>query len=242
MDKYVLITGASSGIGRSIATTLSEIGYNCVITGRNPDRLDKTLANLKGKGHLTFTGNLNDDNFITKLASDMPVLSGIVHAAGIIKLLPWKFVSKKDFTDIMETNCFAPFFLTQSLLKLKKLSDGGSIVFISSISGPIVGSKGNLMYSASKSAVNGMVKTLAIELSGKKMRVNAISAGMVLTEMWSDENNPITNEQLVKDEAKYPLGYGIPEDVSGLTVFLLSDNAKWITGTTMVADGGFSIQ
>jgi NAD(P)-dependent dehydrogenase (short-subunit alcohol dehydrogenase family) len=242
MDNYVLITGASSGIGRSIATTLSELGYNCVITGRNPERLDKSLCNLKGKGHMIFTGNLNDDNFITKLACDVPMLSGIVHAAGIIKLLPWKFVNKKDFTDIMETNCFAPFFLTQSLLKFKKVSEGGSIVFISSISGPIVGSKGNLMYSASKSAVNGMVKTLALELSGKKIRVNAINAGMVLTEMWSDENNPLSNEQLIKDKERYPLGYGIPEDVSGLTSFLLSDNAKWITGATMVADGGFSIQ
>jgi NAD(P)-dependent dehydrogenase (short-subunit alcohol dehydrogenase family) len=156
--------------------------------------------------------------------------------------MPLKFINKIDFTNIIETNLLSPFFLTQQLIKRKKLLQPSSIVFMSSISGPIVGSKGNLMYSASKSALNGMIKTLALELSDLKIRVNSVSAGMVLTEMWEDGNGGVTTDQLKQDEKKYPFGYGTPKDISSIISFLISSDSSWITGSTIVADGGFTIQ
>jgi NAD(P)-dependent dehydrogenase (short-subunit alcohol dehydrogenase family) len=156
--------------------------------------------------------------------------------------VPLKFIKKDDFTNILDTNLISPFFLTQKLLNRKKLFTSSSIVFISSISGPIIGSKGNLMYSASKSAVNGMIKTLALELAYLKIRVNSISAGMVLTEMWDTGNDIIAIDQLRFDEKKYPLGYGKPKDIASIVLFLVSDGSTWITGSTIIADGGFTIQ
>lgn len=238
----VLITGASSGIGREISIKLSELGYNCILVGRRLKELENTLTLMTGNNHLIQNGDLNDHLFVNELSNSSENLVGIVHSAGILKLLPYKFVNKLDFEEIINTNLFAPFFLTQALLKNKKLLNNSSILFISSISGPIIGSKGNLMYSASKSAINGIVKVLALELAIKKIRVNAISAGMIYTEMWKGDSNVISSEQLIQDSLKYPLGYGQPIDVANLTSFLISPESKWITGSTIVLDGGFTIQ
>ena len=238
----ILITGASSGIGREISIKLSQLGYQCILTGRNIKELENTLIKMAGINHSIFSGDLNDSIFINKISDETDDLCGIIHCAGIIKLLPIKFIKREDFDRIMNTNLFSPFFLTQALIKKKKLINGSSILFISSISGPIIGSKGNLMYSASKSAVNGIVKVLALELAEKKIRVNAISAGMVYTDMWKEDNNIISSEQLFQDSKKYPLGYGKPSDVASLASFLVSNESTWITGSTIVLDGGFTIQ
>jgi len=239
---YILITGASSGIGRSVAIKLSSLGYLCILIGRNIDRLTLTFNQLKGEGHKFFNGDINDVSFVEDVSNQIGTINGIVHAAGILKLLPYQFIKRHDFSQIMDTNFFSPFFLTQELLNKKKVAGFSSIVFLSSISGPVVGSKGNLMYSASKSAVNGLVKTLALELAKKKIRVNAISAGMVLTEMWTENSFNLTKDQLISDSQKYPLGYGKPEDIASIVAFLLSDEASWITGASLIADGGFTIQ
>jgi NAD(P)-dependent dehydrogenase (short-subunit alcohol dehydrogenase family) len=238
----ILITGASSGIGRSVAIKLSSLGYQCILIGRNVERLKLTFGQLIGTDHMIFSGDINDDSFIENISNQIDTIKGIVHAAGILKLLPYQFIKRKDFFDIMDTNLFAPFFLTQELLNKKKVTEHSSIVFLSSISGPIIGSKGNLMYSASKSALNGVVKTLALELAKKNIRVNSISSGMVLTEMWTENSVSLTMEQLMKDSQKYPLGYGKPEDIASIVAFLISKEASWITGASLIADGGFTIQ
>jgi NAD(P)-dependent dehydrogenase (short-subunit alcohol dehydrogenase family) len=242
MISQILITGASSGIGREISIKLSELGYQCVLTGRNLKELEITLTKMIGVNHLIFSGDLNDNLFINKLSDEINHLDGIIHSAGIIKLLPFKYINRDEFDKIMNTNLFSPFFLTQALLKKKKLLNGSSILFISSISGPIIGSKGNMMYSASKSAVNGIIKVLALELADKKIRVNAISAGMIYSDMWQGDKNIISSDQLIQDSKKYPLGYGKPSDVSSLASFLVSNESTWITGSTIVLDGGFTIQ
>ena len=242
MISQILITGASSGIGREISIKLSKLGYQCVLTGRNLKELEITLAMMSGINHTLFSGDLNDNLFINKISDEIIPLNGIIHSAGIIKLLPFKYVNRLDFDEIMNTNLFSPFFLTQSLIKKKKLLNESSILFISSISGPIIGSKGNMMYSASKSAVNGIIKVLALELADKKIRVNAISAGMIYSDMWKGDNNIITSDQLIQDSKKYPLGYGKPSDVASLASFLVSNESTWITGSTIVLDGGFTIQ
>jgi NAD(P)-dependent dehydrogenase (short-subunit alcohol dehydrogenase family) len=242
MKGNILITGASSGIGREISIKLSEQGYQCILTGRNMKELNNTLSMMSGINHSIFSGNINDHSFINKISNEINDLIAVIHSAGIIKLLPLKFINKDDFDKIMNTNLFSPFFLTQSLIKKKKILNDSSILFISSISGPIIGSKGNLMYSASKSAINGIVKVLALELAEKKIRVNSISAGMIYSNMWKEENNPISSEQLIQDSKKYPLGYGKPSDVASLASFLVSNESTWITGSTIVIDGGFTIQ
>lgn len=242
MTKNILITGASSGIGREIAIRLSQLNYTCILTGRNIKELETTLDKMSGENHLFFSGDLNDELFIEHISNEIENLVGIIHSAGIIKLLPLKFINRAEFDKIMNTNLFAPFFLTQALIKKKKLLNSSSVLFISSISGPIIGSKGNLMYSASKSAVNGIVKVLALELADKKIRVNAISAGMVISEMWDNKSGVVSAEQLIQDSKRYPLGYGKPSDVASLTAFLISSESSWITGSTIVLDGGFSIQ
>ena len=242
MNGQILVTGASSGIGREISIKLSELGYQCVLTGRNLKELELTLSKMSGLNHTIFSGDLNDHLFINKISDEIDHLNGVIHSAGIIKLLPFKFINRDEFDKIMNTNLFSPFFLTQALLKKKKVLNDSSILFISSISGPIIGSKGNLMYSASKSAVNGIIKVLALELADKKIRVNAISAGMIYSDMWKDNNTVLSSEQLIQDSKKYPLGYGKPSDVASLASFLVSNESSWITGSTIVLDGGFTIQ
>lgn len=241
-SKTILITGASSGIGKATAILCAVLGARCIISGRDEGRLKSVLNSLAGENHLSIQADISEQEEIKKLCNECPVLDGIIHCAGIIQLLPHTIISLNAFEKMMKVNLYAPFFITQGLLKKKKVNPSSSITFISSISGPIIGSKGNLMYSASKSAVNGMIKVLALELSEKKIRVNGVSAGMVKTEMWINDSMQVSNEQLVKDEEKYPLGYGEPEDVANIAAFLVSDAAKWITGSAIIADGGFSIQ
>jgi NAD(P)-dependent dehydrogenase (short-subunit alcohol dehydrogenase family) len=242
MKGNILITGASSGIGREISIKLSELGYQCILTARNLEELKNTLGMMSGANHSIISGDINDHLFINKISDEINNLTGLIHSAGIIKLLPLKFINKEDFEKIMNTNLYAPFFLTQSLIKKKKILNDSSVLFISSISGPLIGSKGNLMYSASKSAVNGIVKVLALELADKKIRVNAISAGMIYSDMWKEGKNIISSDQLIQDSKKYPLGYGKPSDVASLASFLVSKDSAWITGSTIVLDGGFTIQ
>ena len=242
MDKFVVVSGASSGIGKAISICLSTYGYKCILLGRNIIRLKSTLSEMEGDGHIIFDGDINDEEFLFKVSDQVPDCIGVVHSAGIIKLVPYKFINKIDFIEILNTNLLSPFFLTQLLLKKKKILNGGSIVFVSSISGTVIGSKGNIMYSSSKSGLDGIVKSLSLELSDKRIRVNSINAGMVETEMWNSDNSSVSSTCLDLDSKKYPLGYGKPIDIANLTRFLISEESVWITGSNIIADGGFSIQ
>lgn len=241
-NKNILITGASSGIGKATAIMCAALGARCVISGRDIGRLNSVLQGLQGQGHFLISGDISEQEDVKKIAEECPKLDGIIHSAGIMQLLPYRAISPNAFEKIMKVNLYAPFYLSQTLLKKKKVNNNAAITFISSISGNVIGSKGNLMYSASKSALNGIIKVLAIELAEKKIRVNGVSAGMVRTEMWINDNMAVSAEQLAKDEEKYPLGYGHPEDIASIAAFLVSDAAKWITGSTIIADGGFTSQ
>jgi NAD(P)-dependent dehydrogenase (short-subunit alcohol dehydrogenase family) len=241
-NKTILITGASSGIGKAIAILLASLGAKCVISGRDVDRLHSVLELLEGTGHTSISADISEPEGISKIVSECPNLDGIIHSAGVMQLLPYRAISPTAFEKIIKINLYAPFYLSQALLKKRTVNNNAAITFISSISGNIIGSKGNLMYSASKSALNGVIRVLALELAEKKIRVNGISAGMVKTEMWLNNNMAVSAEQLAKDEEKYPLGYGQPEDIANVAAFLVSDAAKWITGSTIIADGGFTNQ
>jgi NAD(P)-dependent dehydrogenase (short-subunit alcohol dehydrogenase family) len=240
MSKNILITGASSGIGKATSVMLSEKGYNCILFGRDEEKLKNVKNLLVGHNHHIVIGDMTDHNSFNKILDLNINFDGIVHSAGIIKLASYKYINQNDFSAILQINLLGPFFLTQLLLNTKNILDGSSIVFLSSISGNVVGSPGNLMYSSSKAALNGIVKTLALELAKKKIRVNSINAGMINSEMWSNSNNFIASKQLSNDMLKYPLGYGEVDDAAALVSFLISDDSKWITGAGILADGGFT--
>ena len=242
-NKNILVTGASSGIGKETAILLSSLGANVIIAGRNAERLTLTFEQLVStNNNIKLAFDVNDEDAVASIASQLPMIDGIVHAAGIMQTLPFKFINRTAINEIINTNFLSPLFLTQAIVKAKRLNKGASLVFVSSIGGNIIGSKGNLMYSASKGALNAALKVLALEMAPQKIRVNNIAPGMVKTEMWNTENSLFSAEQLADDEKKYPLGYGEPIDVANAAAFLLSDAGKWITGSTLIIDGGFTIQ
>jgi NAD(P)-dependent dehydrogenase (short-subunit alcohol dehydrogenase family) len=239
-NKTILITGASSGIGRATAILCSVLGSNLILTGRDELRLKQTFDLLEKGNHsiIPFDFEKNDnEEFVTKIS----IVDGIVHSAGIIEYIPFNYTTRKKLIQIFNVNFIVPFTITQNLLKLKKLSKNSSIVFLSSINGNTVGQIGSSAYGSSKGAISALVKVLALELASKKIRVNAICPGMVKTEMVT--NSGITSEELLIDEKRnYPLGYGNPEDIANAICFFLSDSSRWITGTDFIIDGGVSIK
>jgi NAD(P)-dependent dehydrogenase (short-subunit alcohol dehydrogenase family) len=239
--KNILVTGASSGIGKTIALTAAGMDAQLHITARNEQRLNDTYNLLTGSGHTSHIADLNTEAESEALVNSVSNLDGIVLASGITKTLPFKFINESELNAIMQTNFTSPVLLLSKLIKSKKLNKGCSIVFISSIGGNFIGAKGNAMYSASKGAINAIQKVLTLELAPQKIRVNNVSPGMVKTEMW-ENSTTFTVEQIEEDAKRYPLGYGETSDVANAVVYLLSDASKWVTGISLVLDGGFSVQ
>jgi NAD(P)-dependent dehydrogenase (short-subunit alcohol dehydrogenase family) len=241
-NKRIIVTGASSGIGRETSILLSKLQANLIICGRNELRLLETLDSLDNKeNHQLFLGDLNDEEATIRLLDSVEKIDGLVLISGIVKTLPIKFSNREELFSIMNTNFFSPVLLIQKAMKRKKVNKSGSIVFMSSIAGNNTASKGNGDYAASKAALNGICKVMAIEFAAQKIRVNAICPGMVKTPMTIDGFGTVVKEQLVLDEKTYPLGYGDPIDVAAGVVYLLSDASKWVTGTSFIIDGGRSI-
>lgn len=241
-DKTILITGASSGIGRSIAVECANMGATVILTARNRERLEQTLLILTGEGHKIICADLlNDDELINLVDSIDVKLDGVVQCAGCILPKPFLFFSQDDIDMIMKVNFKAPVLLTQRLLKNKKLLKGSSIVFISSISGVYISAVANSMYSATKGALNGIIKGMAIELAAKGIRVNSVNPGMVATDIFKD--SLIGETELAEDVKRYPLKrYGKPEEVAYGVIYLLSDASSWTTGSNLLIDGGYTLQ
>ena len=240
--KKILITGASSGIGRGIAIECSRIGASVIITGRNKERLQETLCMMDHQQeHSMVIADLSSVEGVFTLADAVDnTIDGLVLCAGFTIVKPFKYVSDKDLDDIMNVNYKAPVLLAQRLLKKKKISKGASIVFISSVSGVFISAPAGALYSGSKGAVNGIAKAMAIDLSSRGIRVNCINPGMVDTNIFA--KGDITKEQLEDDVKNYPLGrYGKPEDIAYAVIYLLSDASKWVTGTNLKIDGGLTL-
>lgn len=241
-NKKILVTGASSGIGRSIAIECSKMGANLYITARNKERLEQTLKAMEHpEKQKLFLADLSNEEERNTLVNEIDEkLDGIVQCAGIAITKPFKFINEKELNKIMDVNFMVPVFLSQNLLKRKKINKGASIVFISSISGVYVTLPGNGMYSASKGAINGIVKSMALELASKKIRVNCINPGMIDTNIL--EQGVISSSQLLEDTKKYPLKrYGKPEEVAFAAIYLLSNASQWVTGSNLKIDGGLTL-
>ena len=227
--KTILITGASSGIGKQCAIDIAHQVGNCFITGRDHKRLEETFNALPKGNHELFSADLTDDTKIDELIEMCPKLDGVVFSAGITENRPIKFIDKNYYKSIMDINFRAPVLLTSKLLRKKKINKVASLVFISSISSSFP-AFGTAIYASSKSALETFSKNLAIELSSKNIRSNCVAPAFVETKMLSGVRNQISDETLEKLNRFMPLGFGSSEDVSNTILYLLSDKSSWITG------------
>ncbi len=239
VNKTILVTGASSGIGAQTAVVCSELGAKVYLSARNEDRLKEVSEKLTGVGHEIILADLTRESEIENLVDKLGGVDGVVHSSGIVRPFPTKFIDGKHIQEMFEINYNAPVLLMSKLFKSKKINNSASIVFMSSISSHF-SHKGGGLYSSSKAAINSYSKTIALEFSQQKIRSNVITAAMVKTAIFNEAEGVISKEMMDKHGKDYPLGFGEPEDVANAIVFLLSDASKWITGTEIVMDGGLT--
>ncbi|MFZ4930746.1 SDR family NAD(P)-dependent oxidoreductase [Chryseobacterium sp. Mn2064] len=245
-NKTILITGASSGIGRSCSVECSNNGADLILVGRNVEELRKTATMLNPETRVEIIAEdiTQSDDFEALIAEKVVILgkiSGFIHCAGIEKTLPLKKHSPQLYHDIFEVNVIAGFEIAKILSLKKYKNETCSFVLISSVAG-MVGEPGKAAYSASKGAVIAGARSLAMELSRSNIRVNSISPAMVNTPILEKMFDDIGDEASLEIIKKHPLGIGDPKDVANACIFLLSDASRWVTGTNLVIDGGYSAQ
>lgn len=234
--KTILVTGASAGIGKSIAVSCSKMGARLVITGRNRERLEETKAEMSGEGHKTIPVDLTRISDLQLLVSQLPLLDGIAYCAGIGQRKLCKMLTSEDVDEVMNVNFKSNVLLQAELLRAKKIKKAASIVFLASraASSPSIG---NAVYSASKGAVMSYAKCLSLELAPRQIRVNCICPAMVWTDLILQGG--LTKEDLEEAQLQYPLKrYGQPQDVANLAIYLLSDASLWMTGSCVDLTGG----
>lgn len=238
--KTVLVTGASSGIGRGICIDCSKMGTKVHLMARSEERLNETLAQMEGDGHVIHKADLCSTDDINALVDELPAIDGVVLCAGIIKTMPVKNISEDAMSEIFNANIMGDIKICSRLLKKKKLNHGGSVVFISSVSTFNV-KVGNSLYSATKGAVNSFAKAMALEVSKQEIRVNCIQPGFI-------PSSSILEKHGMGDEAiqwymdRHPLGLGRPSDIAYGCIYLLSDASRWVTGSIFTIDGGYTLQ
>lgn len=235
-DKTILVTGASSGIGRQVAVDASKCGATVVLCARNENELKASQSLCLGDDHSILATDLTKENAIDQLTDEIQEIDGIVHCAGIVKPLPIKFVSDDAVNEVFDINTKGAMLLTSRLLKRNKVKANASLVFISSISSqfPYVG---GAIYTASKAAIEAYSRGVALEYGLKGIRSNCLLPAMVKTPMYDQ----FDDESMREHEKKYLLGVGEPEDVSNAALFLLSPLSKWITGISIPMDGGLTL-
>lgn len=239
--KTILVTGASSGIGRGIAIACAKMGGTVILNGRNEERLQETLSVLEGKNHQILVGDLSKQEDLQRMADTLPELQGWVNSVGIPKVCPIKHFDRKDVEEIFNVNITSTMLLLSMLVKKKKLKRGASVVLISAVTGAFVGSKGDTSYCATKGAVNGFMKGAALELAPQGIRINSINPGLVPTSILNLANDIAGEEHHTEIMLeRYPMKrLGTPEDIGNGAVYLLSDASSWVTGTNLVIDGGY---
>lgn len=236
--KTILVTGASSGLGRQTAITASTYGARLVITGRDETRLEETFQKLQGSGHLRVQADLTVQADIDRLVGSLLMLDGVVHSTGISDLSPARFITQEVIAKTFRISFDASVLLTAGILAKKKLAKGSSsILFISSISTryPFVG---GAMYISAKAALEAYARVLALELAPRGTRVNCIAPAFVRTPMLDETAENFSREAVDKIEAQQLLGLGDPVDVANTIVFYLSDASKWISATNLILGGG----
>lgn len=240
-NKRILVTGASSGIGRAIAIECAKMGAEVILTGRNQARLEETLSQLPAANHQFFSLDLTDMADLANFVEELPKLDGFVSSAGIIEQTLIRFLETEEIEEQIRVNLLAPMQLTRLLVQQKKLNKAASLVYISSINGNESAYLASSVYGASKSGLTGFVKEVALELASREIRANCIHPGMIESELMKD--GVVDEAAIEADKQKYPLKrYGKPEEVAYAAVYLLSDASRWVTGANLLIDGGFTIQ
>lgn len=238
--KTILVTGASSGIGKAIAIECSKMGARLIITGRNKQRLDDTFMQLPGKEHIAIVADITQENKIKELIDSLCKIDGIVLAAGIVEMLPTLFANQDKFKEIYQTNLFAPIELLRLIVKKKKSSSTFSAVAISSVAGNEDISVANGIYGSGKAAFSSFLKYFALENAKRGIRVNTISPGMILTPMHT--KGVVDEKDLECAIQQVPLKrWGRPEEIAYAAIYLLSDASSYITGADIKIDGGITI-
>ena len=242
--KVVLVTGASSGIGRATAIECSKLGATVVLTARNESRLVAVLAELDtslGQNHQYVIADIATSEGLEALLNSMPVVDGVSDNAGASNgNKPIKFIKEDELADILNANTIAHVNLAKSLFKKKLLNKDGSYVFTASIGGNTSHVTGQAVYGMSKSAINSFMKYCAVEFASRGIRCNSVCPGMIKTPLINVDT--LTEEDMVKDADKYLLKrYGEPEEVAHVNAFLLSDAPSYVTGTSIIVDGGYTV-
>lgn len=234
--KTILVTGASAGIGRAIAIACAGMGAKVCITARNQSRLEETMQQMEGEGHLLSVADLSVQEDVNGLVSNLPKLDGVVHCAGVGSRVLCKSIQKEDIDQVMLPNFQAPVLLQTALLTQKKINKAASIVFIASRASEAP-SIGNAVYSASKGAIISYAKCLGLELAPRLIRVNCVCPAMVWTDLIMQDG--MSKEDLEQAQLRYPLKrFGQPSDIGNLCLYLLSDASTWMTGSCIDISGG----
>ena len=238
--KTILVTGASSGIGRAVAIECSRMGAVVFLSARNEVRLRETLAQMEGNSHQIIVADLTNEEDIKALVEQLPQLDGAVLNAGVAGLVPAQAITADKLQQMQQINLNAPILLTRSLVKKRKLNNPSSIVFTSSAAGVFRTSIGNAIYATTKCGIDAFMRTAALEFASRGIRCNSVNPAMVETELI--KNLPVSAEEQEKNLQQYPLHrYGKPEEVAYAVVYLLSDASAWTTGTALKLDGGLTL-
>jgi len=238
----ILITGASSGIGKRTASALAQSGARLLLAGRDEQRLRETQESLPGSDHVCIVAELNDADtaaaMVKAAAKQHGLLTGIFHSAGLYGMMPSRTVKQKLVDSLYAASVWGAYGIARAASSKHVLADGGSIVLMSSVAG-LRGHPATSVYGGAKAAIVGLVPPLAIEFAPRNVRVNAIAAGIVESRMQLETLANLPPEIAIESQAKYPLGFGTMTDVAGVVLFLMSDAGRWITGTTLTVDGGY---
>lgn len=239
--KTILITGSASGIGKATSLLCAQMGADVILVDLNEEGLKQTASEIEKESIAIHAVNLTNQEQLDGMISSLSKLDGVVSNAGIVYSLLAKFNEPSDAERIFSINTFSHINLIQGLIKQKKLNKGASIVFTSSMSGVYCGIVGGSLYGATKSALAGYAKALALELAPRGIRVNTVHPGMIETPL--TKNTSLSQDVLDEDAKNYPLGrYGKPEEIAAAMVYLLSDATIWMTGTQLLIDGGYSVK
>ena len=241
--KTIVVTGASSGIGRQCAIDFSRMGATVILIARNRERLAETLSALDGSGHKSFAADLTDfaalPGLVESIVSEVGKIDGLVNCAGISTTLPLKLMPEERLDEFFKANVYSAVELTREVTKVKHMNAGGSVIFFSSIMG-CVGESGKSLYSMTKGALIAAVRSLACEYAKRQIRFNCVSPGAILTPINEKLPHMADPEQRKLLESKHLLGLGQTSDISSACIYLLSDASRWMTGQNLIVDGGYT--
>lgn len=243
--KVIVISGAASGIGRQCAIDCSKMGARLILLDLNAEGLGQTMTMVeRPEEHFSAAVNLTDYErvpiVVKEAVEKVGRITGLLNCAGISTTLPLNAAKPDTLDKFFHVNVYTAYFLTQAVCKVGNFSkEGGSIVLFSSAAGQY-GETAKSIYGMTKGALYSCAKSLACELARKKIRVNSISPGVIVTPINQNLPHIADPEQRKQTEALHLLGLGNPNDIANACIYLLSDASRWVTGSNLVVDGGFT--